>query len=274
MITRIWHGRTRVENAHRYLDFLVNEGTRGYREIEGNLSTKVWMNTGIDACDFWTVTEWDSIDSIKKFAGTDYQQAKYYPFDDNMLLEFEEKVAHYESYDVSNQKIKNYVRQLDQLYNGGNWVGESFAGKLNDLAEADAFSQPLPGVHSVAELVWHCIYWRIVTLDRLRGGKNKYRDETAETLNFLPVDELKVKGWIQIREQLKETQHALTDLLKKNNDTFLTNEYQSGYTYDFLIEGTIQHDYYHLGQAGLVLKILSTLKKNEGRSAGLPGSQS
>ena len=34
-----------------------------------------------------------------------------------------------------------------------------------------------PDRHSVAELVWHCIYWRRVTLDRLQGGENKYRNE-------------------------------------------------------------------------------------------------
>jgi hypothetical protein len=33
---------------------------------------------------------------IKNFAGQDIEKAKYYPEDDDFLLEFEEKVQHFE----------------------------------------------------------------------------------------------------------------------------------------------------------------------------------
>lgn len=36
------------------------------------------------------------MEAIKKFAGEDYEKARYYPEDKDYLLEFEEKVAHYE----------------------------------------------------------------------------------------------------------------------------------------------------------------------------------
>jgi uncharacterized damage-inducible protein DinB len=258
MITRIWHGKTSAKNAQHYLDFLLSDGTKEYRETDGNISAKVWRNIDKDRCDFWTVSEWRSIDSVKQFAGHDYDQAKYYPFDEGMLLEFEEHVMHYDLYDVSNSKIGKYLRQLDQQYYGGNWVGESFEGKLKNLKEEHVFLEPLPGVHSVAELIWHCIYWRRVTLDRIQGGKNKYRDETVAKYNFLPLEELKVKGWKAIWQELGETQIALRNILSQKNDMFLENEYEPGYSFEFLIEGTIQHDYYHLGQVGLVLKILKT----------------
>jgi uncharacterized damage-inducible protein DinB len=263
MITRIWHGRTSTENAPRYLDFLLNEGTDEYRQTEGNISTKVWKQGNAKECDFWTVTEWDNLDSIRQFAGTDYQKAKYYPFDDNMLLEFEEQVSHYESYNVSNTKIRIYIEQIERLYWGGNWVGESFNGKLKELKSEHVFSAPVPGVHSVAEIVWHCIYWRTVTLRRLHGDQNKYRNATMEIQNFLPVRDLQAKGWKQILDELEETQISLLDFLKDKTDSFLQNEYQPGYNYDFLLEGTIQHDFYHLGQVGLVLKILSMTENNK-----------
>jgi len=38
------------------------------------------------------------LESIQKFAGNDYEKAKYYPEDEKYLLEFEEKVNHYETY--------------------------------------------------------------------------------------------------------------------------------------------------------------------------------
>jgi len=101
MITRIWHGRTSVENADKYLVFVLHDGTKEYRETPGNLSVKVWRQIANDCCHFYTVTEWESIEAINAFAGEDYEKAVYYPEDESILLEFEEKVDHYESYDVS-----------------------------------------------------------------------------------------------------------------------------------------------------------------------------
>jgi len=98
MITRIWHGRTCLEDAEKYLQFLRREGTREYTETKGNLSVKIWQRKDEDCCHFWTVTEWTDIDAIRAFAGQDYEKAKYYPEDDGVLLEFEDRVLHYESY--------------------------------------------------------------------------------------------------------------------------------------------------------------------------------
>lgn len=45
---------------------------------------------------FLLVTIWDSWESIKKFAGENPELAKYYPEDDEFLLEKEKYVQHYE----------------------------------------------------------------------------------------------------------------------------------------------------------------------------------
>jgi hypothetical protein len=102
MITRIWHGRTSLANADSYLQILLTDGTKEYVQTAGNLSVKVWQKKEPDCCHFWTVTEWTDINAVKSFAGNDYEKAKYYPQDDGILLEFEEKVSHYETYTVSN----------------------------------------------------------------------------------------------------------------------------------------------------------------------------
>src|SRR5258708_5701655 len=101
MITRVWHGRTSLQHASSYLDFLLNAGTREYRETPGHLSVKVWKREENGVAHFYTVTEWENLEAVKRFAGEDYEKAVYYPEDEGILLEFEEKVVHYESYDVS-----------------------------------------------------------------------------------------------------------------------------------------------------------------------------
>jgi len=98
-ITRIWHGRTKAEHSDEYLQLLIDTGVADYKRIEGNLSVEVWRRLEGDVCHFWTVTKWDSFDSIKQFAGEDLEKAKYYPEDSNYLLEFEPTVRHCETFE-------------------------------------------------------------------------------------------------------------------------------------------------------------------------------
>jgi heme-degrading monooxygenase HmoA len=98
-ITRMWHGVTKAEHAHEYLMYVEHTGMKEYRTIKGNLSAKLLRRIEGDHCHFLTVTEWDSYESIKQFAGQDFQKAKYYPEDKKYLLHFEENVVHYETFE-------------------------------------------------------------------------------------------------------------------------------------------------------------------------------
>ena len=39
---------------------------------------------------------WDSVAALKRFAGEDYARARYYPADDEFLLEREARVQHFD----------------------------------------------------------------------------------------------------------------------------------------------------------------------------------
>ena len=98
VITRVWHGRTKTEHADEYLEFLKSTGVPDYKRTEGNLGVEIWRMIDGDLCHFWTVTKWDSLESIRKFAGDDLNKAKYYPEDPKYLLEFEPAVVHCETF--------------------------------------------------------------------------------------------------------------------------------------------------------------------------------
>jgi heme-degrading monooxygenase HmoA len=100
MITRIWHGTTRAVDADNYLNFLLEKGCKDYTTTPGNREVRVWRTIEADKAHFWTVSTWDDWDSIKAFAGEEINKAKYYPEDDDFLLEFEPNVAHYETFVV------------------------------------------------------------------------------------------------------------------------------------------------------------------------------
>ena len=98
-ITRIWHGMTKAEHADEYLKYVEDTGMKDYKTVNGNISAKLLRRIEGDICHFLTVTEWDSYDSIKKFTGNDFQKARYYSLDKKYLLEFEENVVHYETFE-------------------------------------------------------------------------------------------------------------------------------------------------------------------------------
>ena len=79
MITRIWHGRTNRARADDYAAFLTMCAIPDYREVSH----------------FLTVTRWESEDAIRAFAGDEVLKAKYYPQDEEFLLEFEPEVQHF-----------------------------------------------------------------------------------------------------------------------------------------------------------------------------------
>lgn len=98
IITRMWHGITKIEVADEYLNYLEETAIKDYKSIPGNLSVEVWRRKEKDVCHFWTVTKWKNVEGIKEFAGEAYEKARYYEKDKKFLLEFEVNVIHSETY--------------------------------------------------------------------------------------------------------------------------------------------------------------------------------
>ena len=96
MIVRMWHGRVPTTKALAYRAFLNERAIPDYRSVEGNISVFILEREEGEVTHFITMTYWESVDVIKGFAGDDAELAKYYPEDEDFLLEFETRVVHYE----------------------------------------------------------------------------------------------------------------------------------------------------------------------------------
>jgi heme-degrading monooxygenase HmoA len=96
MIVRMWHGVTDAARADEYIDYLEETGVPDYRATEGNLGVYVLRRIEGEEAHFLTVSFWESLEVIKAFAGSDPERARYYPEDEEFLLEFEPTVEHYE----------------------------------------------------------------------------------------------------------------------------------------------------------------------------------
>ena len=96
MIARIWHGVTDPAKSDEYLGFLNKRAVPDYRSTKGNLGVYVMRCSLDDKSHFFTLSVWESFDAIKRFAGDDYNNARYYPEDKDFLDAFEPYVQHYE----------------------------------------------------------------------------------------------------------------------------------------------------------------------------------
>lgn len=96
MIVRLWHGRVPTSKAAAYRVVTNGRAIPDYRSVPGNLSVHVLERQEGEATHFITLTFWDSLESIRAFAGDDLEKAKYYPEDADFLLEYEPRVVHYE----------------------------------------------------------------------------------------------------------------------------------------------------------------------------------
>ena len=96
MIARIWHGLTKIKDYEAYTEFLKGVAIPDYQKTEGLMKLTFLRNQKDNVGHFTLITFRENLDIIKNFAGEDFEKAKYYPEDENYLLEFEEKVIHYE----------------------------------------------------------------------------------------------------------------------------------------------------------------------------------
>ncbi len=137
--------------------------------------------------------------------------------------------------------------QLAEFYNGNSWVTENFSKKVLFINAGDAFKKMQGHNHSVAQLVEHITAWRNFALQKLTGNDGfDIKDESAD--------------WPQPNDwniTCKEFEACHNNLLSAM-ESFSIDRWNStvpgrNYSFIYLINGIIQHDYYHYGQIGSVL---------------------
>lgn len=97
-IIRTWKGWTSLENASVYEDMLINEvfpevkrkGVSGLKKV--SISTKIYE----DEVEFFLILQFDSLESVKDFAGKDYQKAYIPENAQRVLKRYDKTVDHFE----------------------------------------------------------------------------------------------------------------------------------------------------------------------------------
>jgi heme-degrading monooxygenase HmoA len=98
MIARVWHGVVPKEKAEGYGRYLTDSerGVSDYERLPGNRGVSLTRRDEGDRVHFLLTSWWDSRAAIEAYAGKEIDQAQYFEFDLECLIDPEPKVTHYE----------------------------------------------------------------------------------------------------------------------------------------------------------------------------------
>ena len=96
MIARTWRGAVRREDGDAYAAYIDETGIAAYVATPRNLGAWMLRRDVGELTEFVTFTPWDSLESVKAFAGEDHETAVFYPEDDRYLVERDLTTTHYE----------------------------------------------------------------------------------------------------------------------------------------------------------------------------------
>jgi hypothetical protein len=95
-IVRVWKGYGTADGVERYCcNHFANRVLPRLRALQGFLRADVLVRTLATETEVVVATVWDSIDSIKTFAGEDYHGAVVEPVVRDLLDRFDDRVTHF-----------------------------------------------------------------------------------------------------------------------------------------------------------------------------------
>jgi heme-degrading monooxygenase HmoA len=96
VIARLWRGWTTPENADAYEEFLRTTMFPSIHRVPGFLGADLLRRDLDGEVAFVTITRFDSLESVRAFAGEDYEQAVVEPEARRLLSRLDERSEHYE----------------------------------------------------------------------------------------------------------------------------------------------------------------------------------
>lgn len=150
-------------------------------------------------------------------------------------------------------ELERLDEQLRSSFEGGSWHGPSVRETLDGVTAEEAFRHPIPGAHSIWELVLHLASTYSLVLRRLNGDAV----ELSPDEDWPVVEAPTVANWTAALNVLRSLNQQLRAAVQHFNhealDEPLGNPKYSAYE-QFV--GVTQHDLYHAGQIVLLRRAL------------------
>lgn len=153
-------------------------------------------------------------------------------------------------------EIYRIVDQLEREHHGEPWHGSALRDILSGIDHVAAAARPVPGAHSIWELVLHLTAWKHEVRQRLAG---QVAGEPPDG-DWPPVTDTSPEGWRAAVQKLEVAHRLLVSAVRDFPEQHLpvpTNDPRGdaiAATHYELLMGILQHDVYHAGQIALLKK--------------------
>jgi uncharacterized damage-inducible protein DinB len=149
------------------------------------------------------------------------------------------------------REIERIHSMFRSSFSGDAWHGDSVMKIVDEITAEQAAAYPIPGAHSIWELVQHMAVWEDVVRRRL-GGETVL--PTPEE-DWPAVRSTDAAAWKKVVETLKSNHAALERMVAEMMDDRLDEIIPAqNYNAYVMLHGIIQHDLYHAGQIALLKK--------------------
>ncbi len=146
----------------------------------------------------------------------------------------------------------------DEEAQGEAWHGPAVETLLADLDAARAAARPVPGAHTIWEVLQHMTVW--LETVRIRVEEDRPYAPTAQQ-DWSEVTDTSEAAWQALLERHRRAGDALEQVIEQLPDRRLdlgvAGKAYNGYV---MLHGIIQHEIYHAGQIALLKRALSPVR--------------
>ena len=149
-------------------------------------------------------------------------------------------------------RARHLGSSLERTVTGPMWHGSALAEVLEGVTAERAAARPIPGAHTIWEIVLHIIAWAEIARARLRGESTG--DPTPEQ-DWPPVTATDAAAWQYTLERLGACHRELAADVRGLDEARLDQKVANlDYSADVLLHGIVEHGTYHGGQIALLKK--------------------
>jgi catechol 2,3-dioxygenase-like lactoylglutathione lyase family enzyme len=192
-VVRVWKGYGTQPGVDRYCrDHFPKSVLPHLRSIDGFVEAKVMTRASRDETEVVVATVWESIDSIKSFAGENYEEAVVEPVVRELLNRFDDRVMHF--------NISLAAQPTNEL---------RLVLTVDDFAHATAFFREALGLRQVA--AWENDGGHAVLLDAGRATLEIFDEAQAMAIDQIEVGR-RVAGQMRVAFRTSDSElaaHAL-----------------------------------------------------------------
>ena len=154
-------------------------------------------------------------------------------------------------------QLSNHIKRTVA---GPMWHGAALDELLAHVSCEQAAARPIPGAHTIWEIVLHVTAWAEIALARVHGQRTS---DPAPDEDWPPVpgSDLLSRSdpdWPQAVEGLKESHRRLAADVQLLDDAALDARVKGlDYPVGILLDGVVEHGTYHGGQIALLRKAVN-----------------